>query len=165
MIDLEFDFFVFSIDTTEYAENFDRELTAFCTGQLGDCHVGELQTHSWELDCPKGLQNYFNTTIIRHRDDQGCFRPCTMLSTPGFWATAYGGVYPDNKWDTKKKKYPAYQSVGILFEKYPNKKAIDYIINRSKQYRTRYLKEPINIINYRVLKIVAEQKELWKLNS
>ena len=29
------------IDTDEYSGNFEREMCAYCTGQVGECEVGE----------------------------------------------------------------------------------------------------------------------------
>jgi len=38
----------FIIDTNEYAGNFEREMCAYCTGQIGDCGVGEEEAEKFE---------------------------------------------------------------------------------------------------------------------
>ena len=32
--------YLFVIDTDSYSGNFEREMCAYCTGQIGDCEVG-----------------------------------------------------------------------------------------------------------------------------
>jgi len=35
--------YIFIVDTEKYAGDFERQLTAYCTGQVGDCGVGERE--------------------------------------------------------------------------------------------------------------------------
>ena len=61
------------IETNTYAGNFNRELTAYVTGILGECKVGK--------GCIDKNFNYpleFNEKIEQVRDDYGTYRPCDV---------------------------------------------------------------------------------------
>lgn len=63
----------FIIETNTYAGNFNRELTAYVTGILGECKVGK--------GCIDKNFNYpleFNEKIEQVRDDYGTYRPCVV---------------------------------------------------------------------------------------
>lgn len=43
----------FIIDTNSYAGNFEREMCAYLTGQVGDCGVGDEHIESLKEQFPK----------------------------------------------------------------------------------------------------------------
>jgi hypothetical protein len=61
--------FGFVIETNEYAGNFEREMCAFLTGEIGECEVGE----EFVDDLPVKFNN-----IMSVPDDNGCHRPVSM---------------------------------------------------------------------------------------
>lgn len=80
------------IDTNTYAGNIERELCAACTGQTGECEVG--QDVADKYDGPD-----LEDAISRRPDEHGCWRPVTIYPTPGL--SVRGG-------------HPVYQSVRIF---------------------------------------------------
>lgn len=70
------------IVTNLYAGNFERELTAFCTGEIGECEVGDAEAASFQEDfntegCDEN--NPFWDAINHLPDDKGCYRPCSIF--------------------------------------------------------------------------------------
>ena len=60
------------IVTDKYAGNFEREMCAFITGELGDCGVGS-----------KNISNKLDYSIfkdlLRQESEEGCYRPVTTF--------------------------------------------------------------------------------------
>lgn len=96
--------FAFVIDTDSYAGNFERELCAFVTGQVGDCEVGT----------PNPSYNYdeFEGTMMWIPDDNGCRRPVSLT------------------WGPDKKP----NSVALYFEIEPNVPMIEIMKHRSTEF-------------------------------
>lgn len=80
--------YAFIVDTNKYAGNFEREMTAYCTGQVGECGVGDDEAERfveamndviYDGDpLPEVLDEY-----IQHRpDDNYCHRPCAITQSP-----------------------------------------------------------------------------------
>lgn len=63
--------FAFIIDTNEYAGNFEREMTAFITGVVGECEVGDEYVD-------QEITEMFDEEIQHASDDNGCYRPCEV---------------------------------------------------------------------------------------
>ncbi len=83
--------YLFVIDTTDYAGNFERELCAFITGRIGDCEVGREMS---ELFTEETGQEPFEN-VIGEADDHGCYRPVTIYPTPGWFNHGHGGHFKD----------------------------------------------------------------------
>lgn len=99
---------IFVIDTDLYAGNFEREMCAYITGQVGDCGVGENFADDFQEEEKKSIVEKF-VNIVEHRpDEHGCNRPCAI-------------------WES-----PKYQSVAIFFYKKPSEELIDVMKRRSK---------------------------------
>jgi len=81
--------YAFIIDTNEYAGNFERELTAYCTGIIGECEVGEEF-----ID--KEITSIFEPYILQVADEYGCYRPCEIVqNSEGFYYSV--AIYFDEK--------------------------------------------------------------------
>lgn len=78
------DHFILCLDTDQYAGNFERELTAYCTGAIGDCEVGEDQMEYFFEEVPQEFHKAFENKIISLPDEHGTSRPCITVSTPGW---------------------------------------------------------------------------------
>ena len=76
--------FILCLDTDHYAGNFERELTAYCTGAIGDCGVGEDQRDYFFEEVPEKFHKAFEDKIISLPDEHGCHRPCITVPTPGW---------------------------------------------------------------------------------
>lgn len=104
--------FAFVIDTNSYSGNFEREMCAYITGQVGDCGVGGEYAKMFEKESQYVFEN-----INQEHDDNGTARPCTIYPTPGFFNDGFGNDYPENtdpeivikKYRIDKAKY--YQNI------------------------------------------------------
>ena len=85
---------IFVIDTDTYAGSFERELTAYITGQIGECGVGEEEQKMALKELPEVAKLWFEDNVRQVPDDGGCHRPTTIWSTPG-WFSIYGNLFPE----------------------------------------------------------------------
>lgn len=147
--------FILCLDTDQYAGNFERETTAYATGVIGECGVGEDLVSDFEeevdFEVAEGLQNK-----IAQREDRGCSRPCAIQPTPGWVNDGLGNCYRQSDeipptaeqqavWiesatDMKIKPpvptswWPCYYTVGIFFHTQPTQDEIDLIVKRAGDY-------------------------------
>jgi hypothetical protein len=97
------------IDTTEYAGNFEREMTAFCTGMTGECSVGTSQARLYREEETIDFDGW----ITSEPDDHGCHRPCSIYD------------HGDGR---------GYKSVVIFFEEEPTREQMYVIARRARQF-------------------------------
>ncbi len=86
--------YLFIIDTDAYAGNFEREMTAYCTGQYGDCEVGLEIGSSFEKEFPKEFEEF--ESIIGSKEDESCYRPCEIYPTPGRYNNGSGSHFDND---------------------------------------------------------------------
>lgn len=135
--------FIFIIDTTDYAGNFERELTAYCTGCIGECEVGEAEAAKFFLDTGYNDDtNPFAEIIANCPDDHGCFRPCSI-------------------WLGRKSKRSnfIYNSVAIFFYEKPSPELIELMKTRAQNFINdlqssvqKMLKPEFKIYGFRLIK-------------
>jgi hypothetical protein len=108
--------YIFIIDTKEYAGNFERDLTAWITGQVGDCNVGDWIANRVD----PATHAFFQNRLEYRHDEHGCRRPTTIWESP----------------NSKK-----FNSVAIFLEPGPSNKAkppskamIKEMIKRAKSF-------------------------------
>lgn len=123
----------FIIDTNEYAGNFEREMCAFATGQLGECGVGEKDSNLFVKEMGEGLLEEFSYRMVHLPDDHGCSRPCSV-------------------WDGNGKDAVC-NSVIIFFSEIPPNNLIKIIKERSEAFTKRPKSGKFKILGYRMLKI------------
>lgn len=105
----------FIIDTDQYSGNFEREMTAYLTGCVGECGVGDEYVDLFKKENVNNI-TFDNVMFIQ---DRGCARPCSIEITPGWFNDGIGNVYRENCFDEKQvlKKYSdsvrSYESVYI----------------------------------------------------
>lgn len=109
--------FVFVIDTDRYAGNFERDMTAWITGHIGDCDVGREYTAAACDALSRSVRTWIDDYIDQEPDEHGCHRPCVIWETPGT-----SGVY---------------NSVGIFFSRRPPKKVIEAMKERARTFNDR----------------------------
>lgn len=133
------------INTNEYAGNFERELTAYCTGQVGECDVGEDEAALFvkELGVEYGTESdpFWDAIDIRP-DEHGCYRPCEAFS--------------DND---------HYKSVLIYFAEPPTKKQVMLIGYRAHAYKDKRSGVNPKVLGVRAIKIQVIQTEYDPIDS
>jgi hypothetical protein len=81
------------VDTNLYAGNFEREMTAFATGVLGECEVGDTMLEDffegaaafgYDVD-PDDMdaESPFIDLMVQKDDGEGCQRPCSISMQNG----------------------------------------------------------------------------------
>ena len=153
---------IFVIDTDSYAGNFEREMCAYVTGQIGECGVGDGQAEDFNAWLKsKGIaENPFEDILGQVADDNGCHRPCAIWETPGRWNNGSGSHYNDAEFSEDKSwmglKHPAYESVAIFFNERPSDDLIAMMKERAAVFAANHLPyggktAPIAIRGFRLL--------------
>lgn len=163
--------FTFIIDTENYAGNFERKMCAFCTGQIGECEVGENEADRFNEEVEG---NPFEDKVYSRPDDNGCRRPVAILETPGWFNNGFGGRFKEGQeeeslihrneeykkngkhemCDTLLQKYPAHLSVGIFFNEQPTEEELNLMMERAKVFA-------IVITGFRLLQEITSVEEIW----
>ena len=91
--------FIFVIDTESYAGNFERPMCAYCTGEIGECGVGEEEAALFrqEMGIAEGEDGPFCDKIMPRADEHGCHRPTSIWHTAGWFNHGMGGHYKDGQ--------------------------------------------------------------------
>lgn len=97
---------VFIIDTDKYAGNFERELCAYITGRFGDCEVGKEYTDLFNKQSTVN-EDFFDNVETR-ADENGCYRPCSIWETPGWFNNGMGGHFRESDPHADEKALKAY---------------------------------------------------------
>jgi hypothetical protein len=182
------DEWIFVIDTADYAGNFEREMCAFITGQVGECGVGEDAAEEARADLPKKVLNWFDQNVIERPDDHGCHRPCSIWPTQGYFNDGLGNEYkedanpesvkaqyktslnklPKESQDNIKSKgpgrYPSYQSVAIFLSASPTEAAVATMEKRALEYAGKEKKYGTKqtILGFRLIQEVTTEKILYE---
>jgi len=91
------------VDTESYSGNFERELTAYCTGAVGDCGVGsDMSDEFFESGgVASDLIVYMPGVSIVNR-------PSGVASTPGWFNNGLGGMFRHGCEDAALAHHNAY---------------------------------------------------------
>lgn len=86
------------VDTEEYSGNFEREMVAWMTGQIGECGVGSRIIEASRLDMSASLRSFCDHHIVRLPDDREypCRRPASIWPTPGWFNDGSGNLHRDD---------------------------------------------------------------------
>ena len=115
------------IDTTSFTGNYERELCAYLTGQVGDCGVGSELAELAE----EGMKHldWWNNNICPQESEDGSefYRPCSIWPTEGI---SYLGepVKPG------ERIAPGYFSVAIFVEEFPPEEVLQEMLERLKVF-------------------------------
>jgi hypothetical protein len=139
--------FIVIVETNQYAGKFERELTAYCTGIVGECEVGrdmsnlfyrDMDISDDEEDAPDPLcadqKSVFYGFMGDRQDDHGVWRPCSIWANPRYGCKHNGSyaVLTDDNY--REFNFPAFLGVAIFFEVKPHKQHIDIITERAKKF-------------------------------
>jgi hypothetical protein len=97
--------FAFIIDTEQYAGNFEREMCAYCTGQIGDCGVGDEFALLFNKE--ENISDDYFDNIAQESDEHGCARPCKIYPTEGWFNHGMGGHFREGQEKEALKHYIA----------------------------------------------------------
>jgi hypothetical protein len=171
-----FDGYIFVVDTDHYAGNFERPMTAYVTGNTGECEVGEEEAEMFKATVTIEIGERIDDIIESVPDDHGCCRPASIYPTPGFFNDGLGNEYPDADWGTDKVKevynkaakehgltdsapgrFPSYQSVAMFFSDKPEDDLLELMVNRTKEFCANHMSftkesDPIKVLGIRLVK-------------
>ena len=126
--------YILIADTEMYAGNFEREMTAFSTGAVGECGVGQDQADLFRSELMPDADEYDPTLFevddhinAYEADEHGCGRPTSI-------------------WEDGKGKYNA---LAIFFNEKPTQEMIKVMQDRSAVYAG---KNKIKILGYSMIK-------------
>lgn len=133
------------INTNQYAGNFEREMCAYVTGQVGDCGVGEEMIVDYPND-----EYLFEELVLQVPDEHGCYRPCSI-------------------WYDTDIDQESYESVAIFFtdDFLPSKKERNFLEQRAREYaaKPKWNTEELEIKGFKWINHVVQviEKEIkWK---
>lgn len=157
--------YIFIVDTTEYAGDFEREMCAFCTGVIGDCEVGREEKKKWIEAYGEDKADEMYEMMEQRPDEHGCRRPVSIVPTPGYINTGMGKHIKEKDAKPEDERYPAYQSVAMYFYERPTKEVINMIKERAKLFtktNDRISREPrtLKILGFRLLKETTVIEEI-----
>jgi len=147
--------YLFVIDTDSYSGNFERQLCAYCTGQIGECGIGNKQAEIWneEVGIKIGTDPFIDI-IQQKSDEHGVFRPVEIYPTPGFRNNGFGKHF---KCDDETTGSPAYQSIAIFFNEKPNEEMIKIMKEQAHKFSGQKNRMGqifnIKILGFRLVKI------------
>ena len=93
------------VDTDSYSGNFERQMCAYITGQIGECGVGDDIAEKALPELGKDAA-WFEAHSIHKADEHGCHRPVEIHPTPGFFNDGIGNSYASGA--NKNTGYNAY---------------------------------------------------------
>ena len=154
--------YIFVAHTNLYSGNFERQMCAYATGQIGECGVGDDQAEYFVEEVGEEIQEQFYHIMSQESDDRGCQRPCAIWPTPGRFNDGMGKHFNVADFDEKNtwqgKQWPAYESVAMFFDTRPTPEQIDLMKNRcldfaanSLHYRGYGEKPELKIIGFQLL--------------
>ena len=149
------------IDTDSYAGNFEREMCAYITGQIGDCCVGdkkaalaaeelaEVTIFNGEEQEP--ILEYFEYSVEQEGDEHGCRRPVEIWNDLG----------------------NGYSSLAIFFNEIPPDEVLAIMLERAKEFAATYRSysgaeiRPFQVYAIRALdpKMIYDVKTVKVLNA
>lgn len=129
------------IDTEEYSGNFEREMVAFVTGQVGECGKGQELADQAQDDLSPEVLHWFRENVVPTADEHGVLRPASISPTPGWYNDGKGNHYPDKKKGRnlyKNKKWPAYLSVEFVVDQWPDDHVMEVVLERVQEFCANY---------------------------
>jgi len=167
--------FLFIVDTDSYAGNFERVMTAFMTGHYGDCGTGAEVAKPFAEKY--GKEWVENLSVKQVADEYGCFRPCSIYTTPDWFNDGHGNHYRNNdpKAPKLEKTYPAYNSFAIFLSKKPSEDQIKFMQDRANEWVASFKSgerqsevhstAPNAITGFRLLEQKMMEVEVWSAEN
>ncbi|MBU1976527.1 MAG: hypothetical protein KKA62_01075 [Nanoarchaeota archaeon] len=130
------DHYLFVIDTDTYAGNFERQMCAYVTGQIGECEVGKEQARLAKQEIPEVVAQ-LEELIKSVPDEHGCHRPVSIFPNPRYGNDGQGNQALLTAENREQFPGPAYNSVAIYFNSIPDSRLLDVMKERAKEIAAR----------------------------
>jgi hypothetical protein len=127
------DHYIFVIDTDSYSGNFEREMCAYITGQIGECGKGDKQASFAGTEIPE-LVTKFEEIIEQVADEHGCYRPTSIFQSPKYGNDGDGKHVVLTDENKEQFPWPAYNSVAIYFNERPDANLIEVMKERATTF-------------------------------
>ena len=154
---------IFVVHTDSYSGNFERDLCAYITGQIGECGVGDDMARDFIEDEGDETAELFGEIVNQVQDENGIWRPCEIYPTPGRLNNGMG-----KNFDAKEGEigYPAYESVAIYFNQRPSDEQIllmkartaKYTVNKYNRESYHANREPLIVKGFELITEITEKK-------
>ena len=151
------EFYAFVVDTNAYAGNFEREMTAFSTGQYET--RGEEEGEEYD--------EVFPDDEVFSEDEPGLISitppcndfadVCSIYPTPGWVNDGNGREYRLAEAPAGINHWPAYMSVAMFFEEVPTPAQVQRVRERAAIFAER---EGFAIEGFRLVKVVTKSEEV-----
>ncbi len=94
------------VKTNKYAGNFEREMCAYMTGQVGECEVGiKIACEAFNIEHPE--QSPWFEKLENLPDDHGCRRPVAILPGEDGKYTSVGMAFYEKPTDEELQELKA----------------------------------------------------------
>jgi len=113
------DKYLFVIDTDTYAGNFERQMCAYVTGQIGECEVGKEQAQIAQREIPQVVVQ-LEDLVDQVPDEHGCHRPVSIFPNPRYGNDGNGNHALLTNENRDRFPWPVYCSVAIYFHSIPD---------------------------------------------
>jgi len=158
--------YLFVVDTDAYAGNFEREMCAYMTGQIGECGVGGVLAALARVEIPNVVAQ-LEDLIEQVPDEHGCHRPVSILPNPRYGNDGHGNHALLTEGNKPQFPLPAYNGLAIYFHSIPPSGLMDSIKARAKKFASGKVKTKdytpqgkITIEGFRLLEQQTVYKEL-----
>ena len=123
---------IFVIDTNSYSGNFEREMTAYITGQVGECEVGEELADVFREEMGSNTILDDMCCDVPNEDDHRA--PCGIWPTPNRYNDGYGRHFDGDPQLPQQGRHEAYESVAIFLNKVPTEEQISIMKERAMAF-------------------------------
>lgn len=165
--------YIIIVDTDKYSGNFERGMFGYVTGVIrANVHDRGCAKRSLADDYEdhKEYFDWWAENVSEYVfDDEYGEMPVGIIPTPGYYNDGYGKHYKEDKNKKVKRKWPAYQSVGIAVSGELPRNVLDTFKQRVYDFCSNHKKpfsnesDEIKVIGFRMLK--EEQRHSYDVRS
>ena len=160
----EHDHYLFIIDTDKYAGNFERQMGAYITGQIGECEVGKEQAQIAKREIPQVVAQ-LEDLVDQVPDEHGCHRPVSIFPNPRYGNDGNGNHALLTAENRDGFPWPAYYSVAIYFHSIPDSGLLSIMKERAQNIASAGMglkgyEQPVMIEGFRFLEQHTTFREL-----
>jgi hypothetical protein len=168
--------YILVVDTNTYTGNFEREMTAYVTGIVGECGKGAAEADAFEDEVFDKHLAFTVAELIMQVPDEHCReRPCSVWPTPNRFNDGRGNYFDACELESvatwQNISWPAYESVAIFLKQRSNAEQTQLFINRIKGFAERYnaIRKPNTLLAIKTIRLIKRDvsitdKEVFSLS-